>query len=160
LRSGYERVSGWGSRRERARRRFRSPAGGGGSLRERAMSRFRSPAGWWGSLRERAMSGFRSPAGGGSFRPAAAGDRLGGASRRAPLTPGSGLLHRRFAVPSPLPDFSRTGRDAPSLARPRLFATSLSLVLKSLIRSALQTASLTPRCYFCFSFRILRCCGD
>ncbi|PEI05573.1 hypothetical protein CRM79_21385 [Pantoea agglomerans] len=27
-----------------------------------------------------------------------------------PLTPGSGLLHRRFAVPSLLPDFSRTGR--------------------------------------------------
>ncbi len=114
---------------------------GGGSLRERAMRRFRSPAGWWGSLRERAMSGFRSPAGCGSFSFAAAGDRQGGASRRAPLTPGSGLLHRRFAVPSLLPDFSRTGRDAPSLARPRLFATSLSLVLKSLIRSALQTAS-------------------
>ncbi|MDH2125937.1 hypothetical protein N5J75_22445, partial [Pantoea brenneri] len=32
-------------------------------------------------------------------------------------------------------------RDAPSLARSRLFATSLSLVLKSLIGSALQMAS-------------------
>jgi len=60
-------------------------------------------AGWLvGSLRERAMSGFRSPAGCGSFSFAAAGDRQGGASRRAPLTPGSGRLHRRFAVPSPL----------------------------------------------------------
>jgi len=35
-------------------------------------------------------------------------------------------------------------RDAPSLARTRLFATSLSLVLKSLIRSAVLTASLNP----------------
>jgi len=36
------------------------------------------------------------------------------------------------------------------MARTRLFATSLSLVLKSLIRSAVLTASLTPRCYFFF----------
>ncbi|WP_207114672.1 hypothetical protein, partial [Pantoea agglomerans] len=33
---------------------------------------------------------------------------------------------------------------APSMARTRLFATSLSLVLKSLIRSAVLTASLPP----------------
>ena len=79
------------------------------------------------SLREPAMRGFRSPGKPGSFRFASAGDRQGGASRRAPLTPGSGLLHR-------------------------LFATSLSLVLKSLIRSAVLTAS--PPLAVIFSFYV------
>jgi len=91
--------------RERALRRF-------GSVREPALRRFRSlrePAlRRFGSVRERAMRRFRSPGKSGSFSYASAGDQQGGASRRAPLTPGSGLLHRRFAVPSPLPDFSRT----------------------------------------------------
>ena len=36
------------------------------------------------------------------------------------------------------------------MARTRLFATSLSLVLKSLIRSAVLTASPPPRCYLFF----------
>jgi len=60
------------------------------------------------------------------------------------LTPRSGLLHRRFAVPSLLPDFSRTAGTRHPLARTRLFAASLPLVLKSLIRSAALTASLNP----------------
>ena len=59
-------------------------------------------------MREQALRRFRSPGEPGSFRHASAGDPQGGASRRAPLTPRSGLLHRRFAVPSPLPDFLRT----------------------------------------------------
>jgi len=71
-------------------------------VRELALRRFRS-------LREPAMRRFRSPGKPGSFRFASAGDRQGAASRRAPLTPGSGLLHRRFAVPSLLQDFSRNG---------------------------------------------------
>jgi hypothetical protein len=102
-------------------------------VRELALKRFCS-------LRELAMRGFRSPGKPGSFRFASAGDRQGGASRRAPLTPGSGLLHRRFAVPSPLQDFSRNG------------GTSLSLVLKSLIRSAVLTAS--PPLAVIFSFYV------
>ena len=78
----------------------------GCSLRERAGVHL----GAWGcSLREPALRRFRSPGGLGSFSYASAGDQQGGASRRAPLTPGSGLLHRRFAVPSLLQDFLRTG---------------------------------------------------
>ena len=126
-RTGLQRVSfaGWlwaGVRcANGAERRFRSPAGCGLGVRcaNGAERRFRSPAGCGYALSGFRPPGpgfaartgwerFRSPAGCGSFSFAAAGDRQGGASRRAPLTPGSGLLHRRFAVPSPLPDFSRT----------------------------------------------------
>jgi len=64
------------------------------------------------------MRRFRSPGKPGSFRFASAGDRQGGASRRAPLTPGSGLLHRRFAVPSLLQDFSRTSGTRHPLREP------------------------------------------
>jgi len=42
------------------------------------------------------------------------------------------------------------------MARTRLFATSLSLVLKSLIRSAALTASPPPRCYLFFLYWV-RC---
>jgi len=106
-RTGYEQVSfaGWLRAGVRcangAERRFRSPAGCG-----YALSGFRPPgpgfaartgyeqvsfAGW---LRQFQFRRCRRP--------------TRGDNRRAPLTPGSGLLHRRFAVPSPLPDFSRT----------------------------------------------------
>ena len=54
------------------------------------------------------------------------------------LRPASPPLRGPFASSGFLTD----RQDAPSLARPCLFATSLSLVLKSLIRSAAQTASL------------------
>ena len=64
--------------------------------------------------------------------------------RQSPRPPDPGL---RPASPPLRGPFASSGfltdrRDAPSLARTRLFATSLSLVLKSLIRSAVLTASL------------------
>jgi len=125
----------WCSLREPTLRRFRSPGGlacSWCSLRERALRRFRSPgelACTWCSLRERALRRFRSPGELASFSYASAGDQQGDASRRAPLTPGSGLLHRRFAVPSLLPDFLRTGGTRHPWR-------------ESLIRSAALTASL------------------
>jgi len=72
--------------------------------------------------------------------------------RQSPRPPDPGL---RPASPPLRGPFASLGfltgrRDAPSLARPRLFATSLSLVLKSLIRSALQTASQQPAVIFVF----------
>jgi len=85
----------------------------------------------------------------GSFRSPVQADASRGG--RPPLNnpgvrPASPPLRGPFASSGFLTD----RRDAPSLARTRLFATSLSLVLKSLIRSAVLTASPTPRCYFFF----------
>jgi len=65
-------------------------------------------------------------------------------ARQSPRPPDPGL---RPASPPLRGPFASSGfltdrRDAPSLARARLFATSLSLVLKSLTRSAVLTASL------------------
>ncbi len=90
-----------------------------------ARGKFAAQMGRASSGRGFTLRGFRSPGGPGcSRRPTMR------ASRRAPLPLSSGLHHRRFAVPSILPDFSRTG------------GTSLPLVLKSLIRLAALTASL------------------
>jgi hypothetical protein len=96
------------------------------------------------SLRERALRRFRSPGGLGSFSNASAGDQQGGASRRAPLTPRLRPASPPLRGPFASSGFLTDRRDAPSLARTRLFATSLSLVLKSLIRSAVLTAFLPP----------------
>ena len=68
------------------------------------------------------------------------------------LRPASPPLRGSFATSGFLTD----QRDAPSMARTRLFATSLSLVLKSLIRSAVLTASPPPRCYLFFLYWV-RC---
>ena len=69
------------------------------------------------------------------------------------LRPASPPLRGSFASSGFLTD----RRDAPSLARTRLFAASLPLVLKSLIRSAVLTASL-PRFYlFCLYWVRHRC---
>ena len=58
-----------------------------------------------------------------------------------PLDPGLRPASPPLRGPFASSGFLTEHRDAPSLARSRLFATSLSLVLKSLIGSALQMAS-------------------
>jgi len=161
--AGFARLA-LGSLRERAMSRFRSPAGCGLGVRceNGAMSRFRSPAG-----SGYALSGFRPPGPGFAARTGYEQVSFAGwqrqfqfrrcrrptRGRQSPrpldprLRPASPPLRGPFASSGFLTD----RRDAPSLARPRLFATSLSLVRKSLIGSALQMASLTPRCDFFFS---------
>ncbi len=103
------------------------------------------------SLREPAMRGFRSPGKPGSFRFASAGDRQG-APVAAPLDPGLRPASPPLRGPFASSGFLTERRDAPSPARTRLFATSLSLVLKSLIRSAVLTAS--PPLAVIFSFYV------
>ena len=61
-----------------------------------------------------------------------------------PLDPGLRPASPPLRGPFASSGFLTERQDAPSLARSRLFATSLSLVLKSLIRSAVLTASLPP----------------
>ncbi|WP_286863132.1 hypothetical protein [Pantoea sp. UBA3896] len=61
-----------------------------------------------------------------------------------PLDPGLRPASPPLRGPFASSGFLTDRRDAPSLARTRLFAASLPLVLKSLIRSAVLTASL-PR---------------
>ncbi len=141
------------------------------------------------SLRERGCRGFRLPAGSGyalsGFRPPGPGfaARTGyeqvsfagwlrqfqfrrcrrptrGRQSPRPLDPGLRPASPPLRGPFASSGFLTDRRDAPSLARSRLFATSLSLVLKSLIGSALQMASLTPRCDFYVSLWVLRCCDE
>ncbi len=134
-------------------------AGAGGcSLRERAGVHL----GAWGcSLRERA--GVHLGAGGCSLRERA-GVHLGaekvsfawrvgefqlrlcrrptrGRQSPRPLDPGLRPASPPLRGPFASSGFLTDRRDAPSLARTRLFAASLPLVLKSLIRSAALTAS-------------------
>jgi len=65
-----------------------------------------------------------------------------GAPVAAPPDPGLWPASPPLRGPFASSGFLTDRRDAPSLARARLFATSLSLVLKSPIRSAVLTASL------------------
>ena len=139
-RTGLQRVSfaGWlwaGVRcANGAERRFRSPAGCGPGFAARTGYEQVSFAGW---LRQFQFRRCRRP--------------TRGRQSPRPLDPGLRPASPPFRGPFASSGFLTDRRDAPSLARPRLFATSLSLVRKSLIGSALQMASLTPRCDFFFS---------
>ena len=149
-RTGLQRVSfaGWlwaGVRcANGAERRFRSPAGCG-----YALSGFRPPGSGFA-----ARTGYEQVSFAGwlrqfQFRRCRRPTR--GRQSPRPLDPGLRPASPPLRGPFASSGFLTDRRDAPSLARPRLFATSLSLVRKSLICSALQMASLTPRCDFYFS---------
>ena len=134
-------------------RRFRSPAGCGWVFAARTGYERVSFAGWQ-VLRFAARTGservsFASRQRKFQFRRCRRPTR----GRQSPRPPDPGL---RPASPPLRGPFASSGfltdrQDAPSLARSRLFATSLSLVLKSLICSAFQMALQNPRGYFFFS---------
>ncbi len=137
------------------------PVAGRGSLRELAMSRFRLLAGCGQGFAARIgyeQVSFACRLRQFQFRRCRRPTR--GRQSPRPLDPGLRPASPPLRGPFASSGFLTDRRDAPSLARSRLFATSLSLVLKSLICSALQIASLTPRCYYFFLCLVLRRCDE
>jgi len=109
------------------------------------MRRFRSLGGLsctWCSLRERGYERVSFAWRVGQFQSRLCRRPTRGRQSPRPLAPGLRPASPPLRGPFASSGFLTDRRDAPSLARTRLFAASLPLVLKSLIRSAALTASL------------------